>query len=319
MNCPSSYLCIKLHPMEYNITTIETSNEAILKFQANHFLVQQAHEFKSIEEAKNAPLAYELFQLPFVKTVYIASNFVAIEKYDIVSWADVKDAIAQQLVEYLNAGEPVVHEMASKQANAVTVYAEATPNPSVMKFVANKLIVPALYEFKNIDEAKHSKLATELFKKPYVKQVFIDENYLSVTKYEIGNWDEITIELRDLISEFIGSGAQAVDSHQTEAQKSVKTLFAKTSEKEITPGTTDDSISAQIIAILDEYVKPAVASDGGNIQFEHYDTETKKVHVLLQGACSGCPSSTFTLKNGIETMLKNMLGDTVSEVVATNG
>jgi NFU1 iron-sulfur cluster scaffold homolog, mitochondrial len=319
MNCPSSYLCRKLHPMEYNITTIETSNEAILKFQANHFLVQQAHEFKSIEEAKNAPLAYELFQLPFIKTIYIASNFVAIEKYDIVSWADVKDAIAQQLVEYLNAGEPVVHEMASKQANAVTVYAEATPNPSVMKFVANKLIVPALYEFKNIDEAKHSKLATELFKKPYVKQVFMDENYLSVTKYEIGNWDEITIELRDLISEFIGSGAQAVDSHQTEAQKSVKTSSAKTAEKEASYSKTDDPISAQIIAILDEYVKPAVASDGGNIQFEHYDTETKKVHVLLQGACSGCPSSTFTLKNGIETMLKNMLGDTVSEVVATNG
>jgi Fe-S cluster biogenesis protein NfuA len=305
--------------MEYNITTIETSNEAILKFQANHFLVQQAHEFKSIEEAKNAPLAFELFQLPFVKTIYIASNFVAIEKYDIVSWADVKDAVAQQLVEYLNAGEPVVHEMASKQANAVTVYAEATPNPSVMKFVANKLIVPALYEFKNIDEAKHSKLATELFKKPYVKQVFMDENYLSVTKYEIGNWDEITIELRDLVSEFLGAGAQAVDSHYTAAQKNVKTSSAKNSEKEMTPIKTDDPISEQIMAILDEYVKPAVASDGGNIQFEHYDLETKKVHVLLQGACSGCPSSTFTLKNGIETMLKNMLGDTVSEVVATNG
>ncbi len=310
---------MKLHPMEYNITTIETSNEAILKFQANHFLVQQAHEFKSIEEAKNAPLAFELFQLPFVKTIYIASNFVAIEKYDIVSWADVKDAVAQQLVEYLNAGEPVVHEMASKQANAVTVYAEATPNPSVMKFVANKLIVPALYEFKNIDEAKHSKLATELFKKPYVKQVFMDENYLSVTKYEIGNWDEITIELRDLVSEFLGAGAQAVDSHYTAAQKNVKTSSAKNSEKEMTPIKTDDPISEQIMAILDEYVKPAVASDGGNIQFEHYDLETKKVHVLLQGACSGCPSSTFTLKNGIETMLKNMLGDTVSEVVATNG
>lgn len=319
MNCASSYLCLKRLPMEYHITAIETTNEAILKFQANHFLVQQAHEFKSIEEAKNAPLAYELFQLPFVKTLYIASNFVAIEKYDIVSWAEVKDAIAQQLVEYLNAGEPVVHEMASKQSSAITVYAEATPNPAVMKFVANKLIVPALYEFKNIDEAKHSKLATELFKKPYVKQVFMDENYLSVTKYEIGNWDEITIELRDLISEFLGSGALAVDSHQAGSQQNTKEASAEATDKGAVYLKTDDPISEQIIAILEEYVKPAVASDGGNIQFEQYDPETKKVHVLLQGACSGCPSSTFTLKNGIETMLKNMLGDTVSEVVATNG
>lgn len=305
--------------MEYHITTIETNNAAILKFQANHFLVQQAHEFKSIEEAKNAPLAYELFQLPFIKTVYIASNFVAIEKYDIVAWADVKDAIAQQLVEYLNAGEPIVHETSSKQANAVTVYAEATPNPAVMKFVANKLIVPALYEFKNIDEAKHSKLATELFKKPYVKQVFLDENYLSVTKYDIGNWDEITIELRDLISEFLSSGAQAVDSHQSTAQTRVSPSTNNDALAHSTSVKSDDPISEQIIAILEEYVKPAVASDGGNIQFEQYDTQTKKVHVLLQGACSGCPSSTFTLKNGIETMLKNMLGDTISEVVATNG
>jgi Fe-S cluster biogenesis protein NfuA len=283
-------------------------------------LVEEAHEFDSIEEAKNAPLAYELFQLPFVKKVYIASNFVALEKYDIVEWNSVKDDIAQQLVEYLNAGEPVVHEMAKDQPAAVTVYAEATPNPSVMKFVANKLIVPALYEFKNIDEAKHSKLATELFKKPYVKQVFMDENYISVTKYDIGNWDEITVELRDMISAFLASGALAVDSHK--AHGGIKSsASATTEETETTPLTlnADDPISEQIVAILDEYVKPAVASDGGNIQFEKYDPETKKVHVLLQGACSGCPSSTYTLKNGIETMLKNMMGDTVAEVVAING
>ena len=306
--------------MEYNITTIETSNPAILKFQSNHFLVEKAHEFNSIEEAKNAPLAYELFQLPFVKKVYIASNFVALEKYDIVEWNAVKDDIAQQLVEYLNAGEPVVHEMAKDQATSVTVYAEATPNPSVMKFVANKLIVPALYEFKNIDEARHSKLATELFKMPYVKQVFMDENYISVTKYDIGNWDEITVELRDMISAFLASGALAVDSHK--AYGGVKSSTnTSTEETETAPLTinADDPISEQIVAILDEYVKPAVASDGGNIQFEKYDPETKKVHVLLQGACSGCPSSTYTLKNGIETMLKNMMGDTVAEVVAING
>ena len=86
----------------------------------------------------------------------------------------------------------------------------------------------------------------------------------------------------------------------------------------IVTGNLDD-ISQEIIAILDEYIKPAVTSDGGNIMFQSYDVETKTVNVILQGACSGCPSSTFTLKNGIETMLKNMMGDKVNEVVALNG
>ncbi|MEK9559809.1 MAG: NifU N-terminal domain-containing protein, partial [Flavobacteriaceae bacterium] len=148
--------------MEYNITTIETKHPSILKFQANHFLVKGTYEFASIDDTKNAPLAYELFQLPFVKTVYIASNFIAIQRYDIVEWNDVKDAVAQRLVDYLNEGEPVVHETTTGGPQAITVYAEATPNPGVMKFVANKPIVPALYEFKNIDEAKDAPLATAL-------------------------------------------------------------------------------------------------------------------------------------------------------------
>ncbi|MEP4881807.1 NifU family protein, partial [Maribacter dokdonensis] len=80
-----------------------------------------------------------------------------------------------------------------------------------------------------------------------------------------------------------------------------------------------DETSQEIVDILEEYVKPAVASDGGNIMFQSYDTDSKTVNVILQGACSGCPSSTFTLKNGIETMLKNMMGDKVNEVVALNG
>ena len=82
---------------------------------------------------------------------------------------------------------------------------------------------------------------------------------------------------------------------------------------------TLDETSQEIVDILEEYVKPAVASDGGNIMFKSYDKDSKTVNVILQGACSGCPSSTYTLKNGIETMLKNMMGDKVNEVVALNG
>jgi len=261
-----------------------------------------------------------LFQLPFVKTVYIASNFVAIQRYDIVEWDDVKDAVAQRLVDYFNEGEPIVHEATTGGPQAITVYAEATPNPGVMKFVANKPIVPALYEFKNIDEAKDAPLATALFQKPYVKQVFMDENYISITKYDIGNWDEITIELRELIRDFMASDKEAVITQKVASTKANKDSSAQEAPTTVPSVSFEEgSIEAKIISILEEYVKPAVAADGGNIAFEKFDTETKAVHVVLQGACSGCPSSTFTLKNGIETMLQNMLGDQVGQVIAVNG
>ncbi len=296
---------------EYNITVIETNNPAILKFEANHFLVKQNYEFKNIDEAKNSPLAQQLFYLPFIKTVYISGNFIAMERFDIVEWNDVKDEVAQQLVEYLNAGEPVVLEEETSKKAAVTVYAEVTPNPAVMKYVANKVIVPAIFEFKNIDEAKDSELAKQLFHFPYVKEVFIDKNYVSITKYEVADWNEISMELREFIREYLADNKEVVSEG----------ALAKEAEKtsETTAKTTYDNTSQQIIDILEEYVKPAVASDGGNILFQSYEEESKTVNVILQGACSGCPSSTFTLKNGIETMLKNMMGDKVNEVVALNG
>ena len=117
---------------EFNITVVTTNNPKIIKLEANHFLVKGNYEFKNIDEAKNSPLAQQLFYLPFIKTVYIASNFVALERYDIVTWDDVKADVAQQLVEYLNAGEPVVNEEDVQKKQPVTVYAEVTPNPSVM-------------------------------------------------------------------------------------------------------------------------------------------------------------------------------------------
>lgn len=296
---------------EYNITVIATNNPKIIKLEANHFLVKGNYEYKNIDEAKNSPLAQQLFYLPFIKTVYIASNFVALERYDIVTWDDVKADVAQQLVEYLNAGEPVVNEEDVQKKQPVTVYAEVTPNPSVMKFVCNKRIVPSTYEFKNIDEAKDAPLAKELFHLPFVKEVFMDENYVSVTKYDVADWEEINMQLREFIRDFLADGKDVVTAEALQ-----KTEESKQQEK---AGISYDDISLQIIDILEEYVKPAVASDGGNIQFQSYEEESGTVSVILQGACSGCPSSTFTLKNGIETMLKNMMGDKIREVVALNG
>ena len=299
---------------EYSITVVETNNPTILKFETNHFITTVTnYEFKNIDDAKNSPLAQQLFYLPFVKTVYISGNFIGLERYDIVEWSDVKDEVAQQLVEYLNSGEPILIEEEKTKKVAVTVYAEVTPNPSTMKFVASRKISPAIFEFKNIDEAKDSDLAKALFQLPFVKQVFLDENYVSITKYEVAEWDDITMELRELIRNFISDGKDVV-SIDIQAQNAPKTP----EQKEEAPVNLDDT-SLEIIDILEEYVKPAVASDGGNILFKSYDKESKTVNVILQGACSGCPSSTFTLKNGIETMLKNMMGDRINEVVALNG
>ncbi len=298
---------------EFIITVVPTKNPAILKFETNHFITKNNnYEFKNIDEAKISPLAQQLFYLPFIKTVYISGNFIGLERYNIVEWDDVKDSVAQQLVDYLNAGEPVVKEEENQKKVAVTVYAEVTPNPSVMKFVTNKRIVPTTFEFKNIDEAKDSELAKQLFMLPFVKEVFFDVNYVSINKYDVAEWDDITLELREKIRDFIADGKEVVSAKSLQKQKTT----APTAQLE---DTDLDDISKQIMDILEEYVKPAVASDGGNILFKSYEGDTKTVNVVLQGACSGCPSSTYTLKNGIETMLKNMMGDMVNEVVALNG
>lgn len=297
----------------FKVSVQETSNNAIVKFEVNQFITKhQSFEFNNIDEAKNSPLAKELFYLPFVKKVYISGNFVAVERYDIVQWSDVQDEVSKQIEVYLNDGGLVVEESAVAKKVAVTVYAESTPNPAVMKFVANKKIVAALFEFTSIDEAKLSPLATELFHFPFVKSVFLDENYVSITKYDITEWQDITIQLRDFIKDYIEKGKEVV------LPEAIETLQKSTKHVDSHFESLDD-VSKEIINILEEYVKPAVASDGGNIQFISYDADKKNVSVMLQGACSGCPSSTYTLKSGIENMLKEMLPGKIETVEAING
>ncbi|WP_346880726.1 NifU family protein [uncultured Algibacter sp.] len=297
----------------FKVSVQETSNNAIVKFEVNQFITKhQSFEFDNIDEAKASPLAQQLFYLPFVKKVYISGNFIAVERYDIVAWSDVQDEVSQQIEDYLNDGGLVVEETATPKKVPITVYAESTPNPAVMKFVANKKIVATLFEFTSIDEAKLSPLATDLFHFPFVKSVFFDENYVSITKYDIAEWQDITTELREFIKQFIENGKDIVLSNAAETLKKSDTQLDNHYE------TLDDT-SKEIINILEEYVKPAVASDGGNIQFIAYDANTKNVSVMLQGACSGCPSSTYTLKSGIENMLKEMLPGKVNMVEAING
>ena len=295
------------------VTIKETQNPAILKFEFPDFITQnESFEFKNIDEAGASPLAQQLFYLPFVKTVYISGNFIAVERFSIVEWEDVKEAVAEQIEKFVNDGGIIIKQEENKaKKQPITVYGETTPNPSALKFVVSRMLTRTAIEFKNIDQTAASPLAKELFKFPYVKEIFIDENYISVTKYDVNNWDEITLELRSFIKQFIENGGTVLDENFVQ-----ETLVEETKKTEEFDNL--DVTSQKIINILEEYVKPAVAADGGNIAFDSFDEENKVVKVILQGACSGCPSSTFTLKSGIEGLLKSMLNDDTIVVEASN-
>lgn len=296
------------------ITVQETTNNTIIKFNSTQVLINGgSYEYSNIDEAKKSPLAQQLFYLPFVKKVFIASNFIAIQRYDILEWTDVQEEVKEQIETYLNGGGIVVNEESNSKKEAIEVYAEVTPNPSVMKFGSNKSLTQIDVEYKNIDEAsKSSPLALEIFNFPFVKEVFISDNYISITKYDMVEWNEVFAEVRSFIREYLVSGKTIIK--QLPNQETAP-LQNKTKQ----PKVKLEGISAQIVDILDEYIKPAVAGDGGNIAFRSYDEQNKVVSVILQGACSGCPSSTATLKNGIENLLKEMLPNQINEVVAING
>ena len=299
---------------EVNVIIQETSNNSIIKFNCSKLLIKGgSYEYANIDEAKNSPLAQQLFYLPFVKKVYITANFIAIQRYDIVEWQDVQEEVREQIENFLRKGNTVVteeKEVAKKEP--IEVYAESTPNPAVMKFGVNKVLSTTEIEFKSIDEAsKSSPLALALFNFPFVKEVFISDNYLSVTKYDMVEWNEIFSEVRSFIRSYLQDNKPIITKI---VEKSKSEELPKAGQNIVLEGT-----SSKIVEILNEYIKPAVASDGGNIAFQSYDEENKVVSVILQGACSGCPSSTATLKNGIENLLKEMLPNQINEVVAING
>lgn len=193
----------------------------------------------------------------------------------------------------------------------VSLYAESTPNPEVMKFTANKMLVDMrIYEFNNRAEAIDSPLALELFGFPFVESVFLSNNFVSVTKKANSiDWADIVMEMREFIRDYLANGglvikenAQAKEMPHVQHKEELKRDFTETEQK--------------IADLLDEYVRPAVEQDGGFIALKKY--EDGIVTVSLQGACSGCPSSSQTLKGGIEGLLKKMMPDQVKEVVADN-
>ena len=184
----------------------------------------------------------------------------------------------------------------------IVIYAESTPNPEAMKFVANKWIVPtgASFEYKSAAEALDSTLATDLFLFPFVKQVFISGNYTTITKNASVQWNEVIHHVREFLKLFIEEGKPAVNQQLTNGVPSDHSI----------PST---EVETKIVEVLEEYIRPAVEQDGGMIAFKSFDKGI--VTVQMKGSCSGCPSSTMTLKAGIEALLKRMVPG-VNEVVA---
>ena len=294
----------------YTVTPSQTQDHTIARFELSPALeIVQASKYNNIDEAKDAPLVQQMFYLPFVKSVVLKKEALEIERFNILEWKDVLEDVSLEIENYLNKGGVVMNETQTLKKVPITIYAESTPNPGVMKFVANKKLVEQIFEYKTIDETAHAPLAQKLFHFPFVKEVFMDTNYISITKFDVAEWDEIVLEIREFLRSYLEEGNEI----KTAVIEEVKT---ESPEEAAVPL---DDISQQIVGIIEEYIKPAVAADGGNILFDSYNTEDKSVHVILQGACSGCPSSTFTLKSGIENMLKEMLPGKVSTVNAING
>ena len=188
----------------------------------------------------------------------------------------------------------------------VSIYTEMTPNPETMKFVANKLLYPG----KSIDiadesQATPSPIAKELFSFPFIKSLFIASNFITITKSaDTDDWQDVIPTIKTFLKEYLENGGMVVNEEEVAKikQEATNTVHAD-----------DDDIVKRVKELLENYVKPAVEMDGGAIQFKSYKEGI--VNLMLQGSCSGCPSSMVTLKAGIEGMMKRMIPE-VKEVVA---
>jgi NFU1 iron-sulfur cluster scaffold homolog, mitochondrial len=187
----------------------------------------------------------------------------------------------------------------------ISIYTEMTPNPETMKFVANKLLYPGKsVDFPDIESAKPSPLALELFGFPFIKAVFIASNFVTLTKTSETDWNDVIPAIRQFLKEYLEENKPVINEDEI---ASIKQESSNVVEAD------DDDVVVRVKELLENYVKPAVEMDGGAIQFKSYKDGV--VNLMLQGSCSGCPSSMITLKAGIEGMMKRMIPE-VKEVVA---
>ena len=196
------------------------------------------------------------------------------------------------------------------------IYVEATPNPASIKFVANKVLINekgASAEYKSASETLTAPIAGKLFQFPFVKTVFISSNFITITKTDAVDWDDITLELRAFLTEYLNAGNLIITALPKQ-DVAIDNTFTEKTTISTQHVAAKDEVEAKIIEILDQYIRPAVESDGGLITFK--ELKDGVVTVQMRGACSGCPSSTMTLKAGIEALLKRLLPDAVKEVVS---
>ncbi|MCS7019952.1 MAG: NifU family protein [Cytophagales bacterium] len=187
----------------------------------------------------------------------------------------------------------------------INIYTEAVPNPNAMKFVANTMLVAneeVVKDYPDAASATDSPLAQELFKFPFVQRVFIASNFVTITKDEASDWAEHIPVIRHFLKNYLEEGSPVFEGDSAEQHAAIN--------------PNDSEAVKKIKGILDEYIRPAVEMDGGHIMFHSFEPETGIVKVLLQGSCSGCPSSTITLKAGIENLLTRMMPGEVKAVVA---
>lgn len=284
-----------------------TENPKVLKFVADYTLLPGSVELDRDSDISEIPMAQELFKFPFVERIFITANFIAVAKQDGVEWEHVAESLKNILQETLHENPRVYRP---KTVDTYQVFSEMTPNPMVMKFVSSHKLIDGFVEVKSREESVDVPLGEAIFNRfPFVKEIFISENFVALTKNVSVEWHEVMVEVRDFISDYLQEGGKISNitpqKHDKPAENIINREYTQNEQK--------------ISDILDEYVAPAVAGDGGKISLIEYDEASKTARMLLQGACSGCPSSTATLKGGIENLLKQFLPELVENVEAVNG
>ncbi len=284
-----------------------TENPKVMKFVADYNLIPGSLELDRNSDITEIPLAQELFKYPFVERVFITANFIAVAKQDGVDWENLVEPLKTIIADELEANPRIYRQ---KKNDEYLIYAEMTPNPMVMKFVSNKALIDGFIEVKSREEVEDVPLAKAIFNEfDFAKEVFISDNFVAVTKNVSVEWHEVMVTLRAFVSDYLQNGGAISNATPQKHESPVEAIM----NREYTD--TEQKISD----ILTEYVAPAVESDGGKISLMEYDAETKTAKMLLQGACSGCPSSTATLKGGIENLLKQFVPELVEHVEAVNG
>ena len=201
-----------------------------------------------------------------------------------------------------------------------SIYVESTPNPKVMKFVSNRMLADQSIEFIDSTDAEKIPMINKIFQLPFVESIFLSKNFISIAKTDNIEWGEITLELRNFITTVLNEDEikNYTENIKIEKKDTIKSEEIGSSEKiQVSGNKPKTDLEKNIVGLLNEYIRPAVEGDGGAIEFDSYDKGTVKV--VLKGACSGCPSSTATLKQGIESLLIQKLGNEIKEVVAING